>query len=130
MYRQASEVDGKAQHNLLKLQIFRRFYVMVIVYIYFTRIAVYLLAATIPFYLLWLGPVATETATLIFFVVTGYQFQPAVDNPYLQVSTEDVEGREYGLDDSDDELRAPGHIELFSWKPSSTGTSVTVSGST
>lgn len=123
--QQAAEVDGKAQHNLVKLQIFRRFYVMVIVYIYFTRIAVYLLAATIPFYLLWLGPVATETATLIFFVVTGYQFQPAVDNPYLQVRTEDIEGREYGLDDGEDDLRSPGHIELYAWKPSSSGTSIT-----
>jgi hypothetical protein len=41
------------------------------------------LAATIPFYLLWLGDLFTELATLIFYVVSGYQFRPAVDNPYL-----------------------------------------------
>lgn len=99
---------------------------MVIIYIYFTRIAVYLLAATIPFYMLWLGPVAAETATLIFFTVTGYQFQPAIDNPYLQLRSEDIEGREYGLDDAEDDLRTPGHIELYTWKPSSSGTSVSV----
>lgn len=87
---------------------------MVIVYIYFTRIAVYLLAATIPFYLLWLGPLATESATFIFFVVTGYEFRPAVDNPYLKLSTEDSEGREYGLNDEDDLV---GHVELYNWKP-------------
>ncbi len=69
--RQAAEVDGKAQHSLVKLQLFRQFYVMVVVYVYFTRIVVYVLAATIPFYLLWLGPMATELATFIFFTVTG-----------------------------------------------------------
>ena len=64
-------MDGKAQHSLAKLQLFRQFYVMVVVYVYFTRIVVYVLAATIPFYLLWLGPMATELATFIFFTVTG-----------------------------------------------------------
>jgi hypothetical protein len=102
-FRQAAEVDGKAHHSLVKLQLFRQFYVMVVVYIYFTRIMVYLLAATIPFYLLWLGPVATEAATLLFFVVTGYKFRPAIDNPYLAVNTEEMEGEEYGLNDHDDE---------------------------
>ena len=53
--RQAAEVDGKAQVNLAKLQLFRQFYVMVVAYIYFTRIVVFLLEATIPFYMLWLG---------------------------------------------------------------------------
>jgi hypothetical protein len=94
----------------MKLQIFRRFYIMVIIYIYFTRVAVYLLQATIPFYLLWLGPLAHETATLIFFCITGYQFQPAIDNPYLSVKTEEHEGQEYGLtDDGDEELFIGNH---------------------
>jgi hypothetical protein len=59
---------------------------MVVAYIYFTRIVVFLLAATIPFYLLWLGAMFTELATLLFFVVTGFKFRPAIDNPYLPVS--------------------------------------------
>lgn len=96
--RQAAEADGKAQANLVKLQLFRQFYVMVVVYVYFTRIVVFLLAATIPFYLMWLGPLFTEIATLIFFVVTGFKFQPADDNPYLPVRTQDEDGKsEYGL---------------------------------
>lgn len=101
--RLAAEVDGKAQNSLVKLTLFREFYVMVVVYIYFTRIVVFLLAATIPYYLLWLGPCATETATLLFFVVTGYKFRPSLDNPYLPVSTEGLEGDEYGLEGDDNE---------------------------
>ena len=99
--RQAAEADGKAQRNLLKLQLFRQFYVMVVAYIYFTRIVVYVIAASIPFYLLWLGNLATELATLIFFVSTGIKFSPSVDNPYLPVSTgggiEGEDDPEYGL---------------------------------
>ena len=76
-----------------------------VAYIYFTRIVVYLLAATIPFYLLWLGAMFTELATLLFFVVTGYKFKPAKDNPYLPVRAEDAEGGEYGLDGDHGEER-------------------------
>eukprot|EP00981_Chlorochromonas_danica_P015232 scaffold11024_cov179-Ochromonas_danica.AAC.2 len=101
---QAAEVDGKAQANLVKLTQFRQFYMLTLMYIYFTRIAVYLLEATVPFYLLWLGPFCAEGAAAIFYLLTGYSFRPSTDNPYLPVRTEEGEGQEYGLDgDSDDE---------------------------
>lgn len=86
---------------------------MVVVYVYFTRIVVYVLAATVPFYYLWLGPLSTEAATLLFFTVTGFKFRPAVDNPYLPVRSEDSEGLEYGLEEGDDvgvQLQAPKKI--------------------
>ena len=100
--RLAAEVDGKAHNSLVKLQLFRQFYVMVVVYIYFTRIVVYLIASTVSFHLLWLGPFSTEAATFLFYVITGYKFRPALDNPYLAVRTEDLEGGDYGLDEADD----------------------------
>ena len=108
LYRQAAETDGKMANNLVKLQLFREFYVMVVAYVYFTRIVVYLLEATIPFYLYWFGELFTELATFLLFVVTGYKFRPVADNPYLQVSTSEEgggrggeEGGEYGLEDHD-----------------------------
>ncbi len=63
---------------------------MVVSYIYFTRIIVYLVDATLPFRLVWMGDFFTELATLIFFAVTGYKFRPAADNPYFQLE-EDME---------------------------------------
>jgi Lung seven transmembrane receptor len=80
---------------------------MVAAYIYFTRIVVFLLAATIPFYYLWLGQMSTELATLIFFVVTGYKFRPAIDNPYLPVRSEGAESGEYGLEEEETVMLAP-----------------------
>lgn len=53
-FRQAAEVDGKARDNLVKLQLFRQFYVLVLCYIYFTRVIVYLLIATVIYIYLYI----------------------------------------------------------------------------
>ena len=37
----------------------------------------------------WLDEMFKEMATFVFFVMTGYKFRPASNNPYFVVSTED-----------------------------------------
>ncbi|XP_051028706.1 protein GPR108-like [Acomys russatus] len=87
----ASGTDGKVAVNLAKLKLFRRYYIMVICYIYFTRIIAILLRVAVPFQWQWLCQLLVESSTLAFFVLTGYKFQPAGDNPYLQLPQEDEE---------------------------------------
>ncbi|CAO2640987.1 Protein GPR108 [Lemmus lemmus] len=87
----ASGTDGKVAVNLAKLKLFRHYYVMVICYIYFTRIIAILLRVAVPFQWQWLYQLLVESSTLAFFVLTGYKFQPAGDNPYLQLPQEDEE---------------------------------------
>jgi len=87
--REASQIDGKAARNVKKLTLFRQFYLMVVSYIYFTRIIVYLVDATLPFRLIWLGDLFAEGATLLFFCVTGYKFRPTPDNPYFALQMEE-----------------------------------------
>lgn len=89
--QEASRTDGKAAVNLRKLKLFRHFYVMIVCYIYFTRIIVYLLKITVPFQYGWLDEMFREMATYVFFVLTGYKFRPAAHNPYFSVPLDDDE---------------------------------------
>lgn len=91
--QEASSTDGKAAMNLEKLKLFRHYYVMIVCYVYFTRIIAILLKVTVPFQWQWCYEFLVEVSTLIFFVLTGYKFRPASNNPYLQLplDEEDVE---------------------------------------
>jgi hypothetical protein len=46
--------------SLEKLKLFRHFYIMVVCYVYFTRIIVYLLKITVPFQYEWLDSMLKE----------------------------------------------------------------------
>ncbi|XP_055586454.1 protein GPR107 [Uranotaenia lowii] len=92
--QEAAGTDGKAAINLRKLKLFRQFYIMIVCYIYFTRIIVYLLKITVAFQYAWLDEMFKEMATYVFFVLTGYKFRPVSQNPYFFM---------HGDDDDDDE---------------------------
>ena len=89
--REAAMTDGKKIRNMNKLILFRQFYVMVVAYIYFTRIIVFLLKSTAAYNLTWLSNFADEGATLAFYCVTGWMFRPIVDNPYLHLNEDELE---------------------------------------
>lgn len=96
-FQEASTTDGKAAINLRKLKLFRQFYIMVVGYIYFTRIIVYLLRVTVPFQLAWMDEMFREMATFVFFASTGYKFRPASAHPYFTVDASDDEVEEEAL---------------------------------
>lgn len=89
--QQASVTIGKVATSLRKLKLFQHFYIMIVCYIYFTRIVVYLLRITVPFQYGWLDEMFREMATYVFFVLTGYTFRPASQNPYFAVPDDDAE---------------------------------------
>merc|ERR1711991_18289 len=94
--REASQIDGKAARNLNKLKLFRQFYLMVVSYIYFTRIIIFLMDATLPFRYVWLGDFFAELATIIFFCISGYMFRPLQENPYLTLRADETDDEGYG----------------------------------
>ncbi|XP_063986685.1 protein GPR107 isoform X1 [Diachasmimorpha longicaudata] len=102
--QESANTDGKAAINLQKLKLFRHFYIMIVCYIYFTRIIVYLLKMTVPFQYEWLDEMFREMATYIFFVLTGYKFRPASANPYFTVNDD------LAANEDDDEM----DVVLFS----------------
>ncbi|KAF5296015.1 hypothetical protein FQR65_LT10318 [Abscondita terminalis] len=89
--QQASATDGKAAFSLRIFKLFRHFYIMIVCYIYFTRIIVYILRITVPFQYGWLDEMFREMATYVFFVLTGYKFRPAAQNPYYSLPQEEEE---------------------------------------
>uniref|UniRef100_A0A5S6QXR1 Lung seven transmembrane receptor n=1 Tax=Trichuris muris TaxID=70415 RepID=A0A5S6QXR1_TRIMR len=88
---QASQTDGKAVFNLQKLRLFQQFYIVIICYIYITRIVKYLIQFTIPFKYMWITTVIEELGTALLFLWTGAKFKPAPNNPYLRLSQSDEE---------------------------------------
>ncbi|XP_014206512.1 protein GPR107 isoform X1 [Copidosoma floridanum] len=103
--QEAAHMDGKAAANLRKLKLFRHFYIMIVCYIYFTRVIVFLLTIAVPFQYQWLDEMFREMTNYVFFVLTGYKFRPASANPYFTLSPEEL-----AQEDDDDET----DIVLFS----------------
>lgn len=89
--REAAMTDGKAAVNLMKLTLFRQYYVVVICYIYFTRVAVYVLEMITSYKYAWTSVFFAELATLAFYVFTGYNFRPKTHNPYFAIDDEEEE---------------------------------------
>ncbi|ETI38889.1 hypothetical protein L914_14871 [Phytophthora nicotianae] len=100
--RVAAATDGKAFANLQKLTQFRSFYLLVITYIYVTRLVLQLLQASLPYDATWIAVAVSELAALGFFTVTGYRFRPLPLNPYLEVPMHEDDLEEFALDDDED----------------------------
>lgn len=80
---------GEKGRILSKLKLFRGFYLLVVGYVYSTRILVYLFATLLNYRHLWVRYFIVELITLAFYVITGIQFRPMVENSYLGVKKGD-----------------------------------------
>lgn len=85
--------DHKSQVILSKLRLFRSFYLLVVAYIYATRILVYLFATMLPYNWLWVRYFVVEIITLSFYVTVGFMFRPMAENPYLSIKQQRLRGR-------------------------------------
>ncbi|ONK67811.1 uncharacterized protein A4U43_C05F4020 [Asparagus officinalis] len=89
--RENSKSDGKAARNLAKLVLFRRFYLLVIGYLYSTRVFLVLLRAVLSYKYIWVCLVVEEGISLAFYVVMFWMFRPKVKNEYLALDDEEEE---------------------------------------
>jgi len=89
--KDAAQTDGKAARSITKLRLFRQFYLIVVLYLYFTRIVVVFTSLTLPFTVDWINTVMDELATLAFYIYVGYAFRPQENSPYFKVDAEDIE---------------------------------------
>jgi hypothetical protein len=102
--RESSKTDGKAARTLAKLTLFRQFYVVVIGYLYFTRIIVYALKTITNYKYRWVSVAAEEVATVAFYLFMFYMFRPAERNQYFALDDDEEEAAEMALREEEFEL--------------------------
>ncbi|KAL6899416.1 hypothetical protein ACP4OV_006074 [Aristida adscensionis] len=98
--REASKTDGKAARNLRKLTLFKRFYLVVVGYLYFTRIIGSAFLALLSYKHQWGVNVAIEAASFAFYLFVFHNFKPVERNPYLYIGDEE-------------EKAAGGQLEMY-----------------
>ncbi|KAL6507961.1 Protein CANDIDATE G-PROTEIN COUPLED REPTOR 7 [Orobanche gracilis] len=102
--RETSKTDGKAARNLAKLTLFRQFYIVVIGYLYFTRIVVFALRTIAAYKYQWVANAAEEIASLAFYAIIFYMFRPVEKNEYFALDDNEEEAAELALRDEEFEL--------------------------
>ncbi|KAJ4767018.1 Lung seven transmembrane receptor family protein [Rhynchospora pubera] len=102
--RETSKTDGKAARNLAKLTLFRQFYMVVIGYLYFTRIIVYALKTIASYKYRWVSVAAEEAVTLAFYLYMFYMFRPVERNQYFVLDEDEEEAAELALREEEFEL--------------------------
>lgn len=110
------EADAETEESartVEKLKLFRSFYLLVMAYIYFTRVIVYLVATILSYKYTWVSTVLTELGTVTFFLVVGYYFRPVEELTAVEMATRqsmNQDDAEYGEVEPlcmDDELYIP-----------------------
>ncbi|KAK1285656.1 hypothetical protein QJS10_CPB20g00836 [Acorus calamus] len=102
--RETSKTDGKAARNLSKLTLFRKFYIVVVGYLYFTRIVVYALREITSYKYRWVSAAAEEIAGVAFYVFLFYMFRPEEKNEYFVLDEEEEEAAQVALREEEFEL--------------------------
>eukprot|EP00668_Euglena_longa_P016566 GGOE01020839.1.p1 GENE.GGOE01020839.1~~GGOE01020839.1.p1 ORF type:complete len:460 (-),score=148.71 GGOE01020839.1:338-1717(-) len=106
--REANLADGKVSRNLMRLRQFRTFYILVVAYVYFTRIVVVLIRSALHYKVTWVAPFIFELATLLFYAISGYKFRPGGENTYLTVNQDDLDDLDVTNQDTVDEAVKAG----------------------
>ncbi|KAF3778326.1 Gpr107 protein [Nymphaea thermarum] len=102
--REASKTDGKAARNLAKLTLFRQFYMVVVGYLYLTRIVVFALKTITAYKYRWVSTAVEEAVTLVFYAFMFYMFRPVEKNQYFVLDDEEEEAAQAALQDEEFEL--------------------------
>jgi len=76
MWTPTGSATDDSQRQITRLQRFRLYYVVVVVYLYATRVLSPLLESQLSYLWLWLAHVAYESSALAFYLFSGSMFQP------------------------------------------------------
>jgi G protein-coupled receptor 107 len=85
--------SGRLDPIVDKLKLFRTFYLVLVIYIYSTRILIYLFSSILSYRFVWVEQFFTELATLTFYIIVGILFRPVPEH-----------GQIAGINDMDDDI--------------------------
>lgn len=77
IYSLRATSDRIEQRRLGRMRQFRTFYLVVVCYMFITRVALDYVASAAPYHLTWAPAVIGELGALFLYVMTGYMFRPA-----------------------------------------------------
>lgn len=89
--RDTAADDDKAAQSLARMRKFRTFYIVIVAYIYGTRIILPMIESSLPWNLTWVVKVGREVVAVVFYVYTGYNFQPRKEMNYGVLERHDDE---------------------------------------
>ena len=89
--RDTAADDDKAAQSLARMRKFRTFYIVIVAYIYGTRIILPMIESSLPWNLTWIVKVGREVVAVVFYVYTGYTFQPKKETAYGVLDRRDEE---------------------------------------
>ncbi|CAB3400368.1 unnamed protein product [Caenorhabditis bovis] len=87
--KEGAATDGKAAENLNRLRLYKEFYLIVVMYIYITRLIGIMVKYFMPISYDWIVLSALESINMFFFVIVGYKFRPSNTHNYLLLVDED-----------------------------------------
>lgn len=85
--REVSESSDKAAAAMQQMAVFRNFYIVILVYIYLTRVIVVVIEGFLPFDYVFVAVVIRELVAIGFYSYTGYRFRPFAQGVYSQLPT-------------------------------------------
>eukprot|EP00744_Colponema_vietnamica_P016052 GILI01022506.1.p1 GENE.GILI01022506.1~~GILI01022506.1.p1 ORF type:complete len:466 (-),score=71.40 GILI01022506.1:80-1351(-) len=103
-----STTDRAEQRRLGRLRQFRTFYIVVVGYMFITRVALDYVVAVAPYFLTWAPAAIGELGAFFLYFVAGFMFRPAAQAEWEKepkMSAADIEdGEEITFDDEGEEM--------------------------
>ncbi len=96
--------DATTSRLQSKLHLFRSFYLVVVAYIYFTRIIVYLFESSLQYDQTWIRTFVYELGTLAFYFVVGMKFKPVDESYDMDYSKVETGGQDDNNDEVDEDI--------------------------
>jgi hypothetical protein len=91
---ETAKADGKISRNLAKLTLFKRFYIVLIVYLGVTRIILFALRIITAYKYQWVSNAVEEITSFAFFIVMFYMFRPVEKNECFALDEKEEEEEE------------------------------------